>query len=394
MALGRADPHRLGRLPGLLAARHPARRRRRRRHLPQRLRRRRDAFHAGARRGGSSANLGSDIAMCLDHVPPPGVERRELEDAVRRTTEWARRQRHAERADGPAPLRDQPGRHRPRAAPALGRGAARARLRRQRDRRARDRRGPRRRCSRRPTGSTALLPGGQAPLLHGHRRPGGDPRGDRGRGRHVRLRPPDPHRAYRQRAHVGGPAQPPQRALRPRRRAARRGLRLPGLHAVHAGLHPPPREPERAPRTAPALAPQSTLPARADRPRPRGDRAGRVRLLQTQRPGASRPNDHPSSSSSCSSRFAWFLLVAAREAAPALNTRRCRTSSRSATRSSPPEGSTATVREVDDDQLRIEIAPGVLVTLDRRAVAAVAERRAGRGRSPADPRRRNGPIAR
>jgi queuine tRNA-ribosyltransferase len=46
------------------------------------------------------ANLGSDIAMCLDQVPPPGVSRRKLEDAVRRTTEWARRQRHAPRADG------------------------------------------------------------------------------------------------------------------------------------------------------------------------------------------------------------------------------------------------------------------------------------------------------
>jgi preprotein translocase subunit YajC len=30
------------------------------------------------------------------------------------------------------------------------------------------------------------------------------------------------------------------------------------------------------------------------------------------------------------------------------------------------------VREIDDDQLRLEIAPGVVVTLDRRAVAAVA----------------------
>jgi queuine tRNA-ribosyltransferase len=46
------------------------------------------------------ANLGSDIAMCLDQVPPPDVDRRGLEDAVRRTTEWARRQRHAPRADG------------------------------------------------------------------------------------------------------------------------------------------------------------------------------------------------------------------------------------------------------------------------------------------------------
>ena len=45
------------------------------------------------------ANLGSDIAMCLDQVPPATAERRELEDAVRRTTEWARRQRDADRAD-------------------------------------------------------------------------------------------------------------------------------------------------------------------------------------------------------------------------------------------------------------------------------------------------------
>ncbi len=44
--------------------------------------------------------LGSDIAMCLDQVPPPDVPRSELEEAVRRTTEWARRQRHAPRAPG------------------------------------------------------------------------------------------------------------------------------------------------------------------------------------------------------------------------------------------------------------------------------------------------------
>jgi queuine tRNA-ribosyltransferase len=45
-------------------------------------------------------NLGSDIAMCLDQVPPAGVTRRELEDAVRRTTAWAGLQRHAPRAEG------------------------------------------------------------------------------------------------------------------------------------------------------------------------------------------------------------------------------------------------------------------------------------------------------
>jgi preprotein translocase subunit YajC len=32
----------------------------------------------------------------------------------------------------------------------------------------------------------------------------------------------------------------------------------------------------------------------------------------------------------------------------------------------------ATIRELDDEELRVEIAPGVVATLDRRAVAAVA----------------------
>jgi queuine tRNA-ribosyltransferase len=45
-------------------------------------------------------NLGGDIAMCLDHVPPAGITRGQLEDAVRRTTAWARRQRDAPRRDG------------------------------------------------------------------------------------------------------------------------------------------------------------------------------------------------------------------------------------------------------------------------------------------------------
>jgi queuine tRNA-ribosyltransferase len=46
------------------------------------------------------AALGSDVAMCLDICPPPDVPRRELEEAVRRTTLWAARQRAAPRADG------------------------------------------------------------------------------------------------------------------------------------------------------------------------------------------------------------------------------------------------------------------------------------------------------
>ena len=44
--------------------------------------------------------LGSDIAMCLDMVLPAGVRRRELEEAVRRTTLWAEKQRDLPRAPG------------------------------------------------------------------------------------------------------------------------------------------------------------------------------------------------------------------------------------------------------------------------------------------------------
>jgi preprotein translocase subunit YajC len=36
-------------------------------------------------------------------------------------------------------------------------------------------------------------------------------------------------------------------------------------------------------------------------------------------------------------------------------------------------GMHATVREAGENELRIEIAPGIIVTLDRRAVAAVAQ---------------------
>jgi queuine tRNA-ribosyltransferase len=53
---------------------------------------------AGAAR--IQAALGSDIAMCLDICPPAGVPRRELEQAVRRTTVWAEQQVEVERAPG------------------------------------------------------------------------------------------------------------------------------------------------------------------------------------------------------------------------------------------------------------------------------------------------------
>jgi queuine tRNA-ribosyltransferase len=46
------------------------------------------------------ADLGSDIAMCLDVCPPAGVSRTELQEATRLTAVWAARQRAAPRADG------------------------------------------------------------------------------------------------------------------------------------------------------------------------------------------------------------------------------------------------------------------------------------------------------
>jgi len=46
------------------------------------------------------AQLGSDIAMCLDVCPPAGVSAREAEEAVRLTTLWATRQREAPHASG------------------------------------------------------------------------------------------------------------------------------------------------------------------------------------------------------------------------------------------------------------------------------------------------------
>src|ERR687887_2741474 len=44
------------------------------------------------------AQLGSDVSMCLDAVPPADAPRPALEEAVRLTTLWASRQREAQRA--------------------------------------------------------------------------------------------------------------------------------------------------------------------------------------------------------------------------------------------------------------------------------------------------------
>ena len=60
------------------------------------------------------ANLGSDIAMCLDQVPPADVSRRELQTAVQRTTAWAAAAARSPARRRAVAVRDQPGRHRTR----------------------------------------------------------------------------------------------------------------------------------------------------------------------------------------------------------------------------------------------------------------------------------------
>ena len=89
LGLGRADPHRLRRLPGLLAPRHAARGRRRRRHVPLGLRRRAGAVHARARRRRSSATSAPTSRCASTSARRPACPRAELEEAVRLTTLWA-----------------------------------------------------------------------------------------------------------------------------------------------------------------------------------------------------------------------------------------------------------------------------------------------------------------
>jgi queuine tRNA-ribosyltransferase len=49
---------------------------------------------------GAQALLGSDIAMCLDVCPPADAPLAAVEESVRLTTRWARRQREADRSPG------------------------------------------------------------------------------------------------------------------------------------------------------------------------------------------------------------------------------------------------------------------------------------------------------
>ena len=259
-----ADPDRLRRLPGLLAARHDRARRRRRRHVPERLRRQRDAIHPRARR----AHPG-EPRQRHRHVPRPGSARPTSRVASWQTPcggrrEWATAQLDAPRADGQLRFGIAQGGTDRGAAPPLDGGDRGARIRRQRDRRARDRRGPRPDVRDDGLGHRARCPTAKPRYFMGI----GDPEGileviEAGVDMFDCVLPTRTARtgsaltAHR-------PAQPAERPLRPRSGAARRALRLPGLHTVQPRLHPAPRQPGRGARPAAALAPQSTLRRRPD----------------------------------------------------------------------------------------------------------------------------------
>ena len=188
--------------------------------------------------------LGSDIAMCLDICPPADASPAEHEDAVRRTRLWAERQIDAPRAPGQLRFGIAQGGTDPElrrrsieeivslgfdgnALGGLAVGESRAEM-------------------LETVGWAApLLPGRQAPLLHGPRRRRGHPRRDRGGHRHVRLRAADADGADGHGAHGHRQDEPQERRLRPRSAPARGGLRLPRVHAVLARFHPASREPER-----------------------------------------------------------------------------------------------------------------------------------------------------
>ena len=181
------------------------------------------------------AALGSDIALVFDECTPFHADREYTARSTERTHRWLDRclaWHAAARAGGPDRLRDRPGRHRRGPAARLRPGGRRARrARRDRDRRLAGRGQGADVRGRRVDDRGAA--GGQAAPPARHRR-GRRPRARRrARHRHLRLRDADPDRPPRHgaRARPGAALarRPGQGALARGRRAAARGLPLPGL---------------------------------------------------------------------------------------------------------------------------------------------------------------------
>ena len=168
--LGRADPHRLRRLPGLLAARHA---RARSTTTASRSARSTTAARSASRPSASprsSAGSARTSRCASTSARRRTSSPREHEEAVRRTPALGGAAGRRAAGAGPAALRDRAGRHRPRAPHALDRGDRRAR----RSTATRSagsrwgRAGPR--CSTTVGWAAPLLPAEQPALLHGPRR--------------------------------------------------------------------------------------------------------------------------------------------------------------------------------------------------------------------------------
>ena len=163
------------------------------------------------------------------------------------------------------------------------------------------------------------------------------------------------------------------------------GLRLPRLHALLARLYPAPGHAAGDPRPAPAHAAQPALPAPPDRRGPRGDRGrGAGRLQATSRVPA-RLFSEPRAGGDAVSIVAlavliallvlfWFVWVVPQRRR---QRRQVEDLMRLIELLEPGDeiitagGIHGTVRGVYGEELSVEIAPGVEVRLDRRAVAAV-----------------------
>src|SRR5581483_1293496 len=256
-------------------------------------------------------------------------------------------------------------------------GDRRARLRRARSRRPERGGGPRRHARDRRRGRAAA-PGRTAALLHGDRGPARHPRRRRARDRHVRLRSADAPRAHRLGADLGRPAQPPKRALCTRLRVARRGLRLPRVHALLARVHPPSRDAAGDARAPAAHAAQPPLPAPADCGRPRGDRGRTAGRLQRRSRASARPGALVSIVALLILIallilfwFVWVMPQRRRQRRHVEDLLRLIELLQPGDEIITAGGLHGTVRSVADEELQVEIAPGVEVTLDRRAVAAV-----------------------
>ena len=99
MGWERADPDRLGRLPGVLAARH-RQDRRGRRHVPVRLRRRARAVHARSSRWRSSGRSAATSRCASTSARRAGRTAKAVAAAVDRTLRWAERCHATEPAPG------------------------------------------------------------------------------------------------------------------------------------------------------------------------------------------------------------------------------------------------------------------------------------------------------